>query len=160
LPADALAPNLSFSAAVAATQAHLAPPELLFNNRRRRIHCGDKALTLPPQLHAWYLWLANRCQRQLPPVRYHDAKVTEFLEFYASIIGIDSIDYERTAKTLAMEGFSKEFFEQKCAKVNREIKAALGQAATPYLITPQGNRPLTRYGLMLQPEQIRLNIPP
>lgn len=51
-------------------------------------------------------------------------------------------------------GFSKEFFEQKRAKINRILKNSLGLAATPCLIASLGQRPLTRYGLLLQANEI------
>lgn len=154
LPPGILADELSFSAVVAATQAHLAAPQLHFQPAQRQIHCGQQSLRLPPQLFAWYHWLAGRCHAELPAVRYSDANVSEFLSVYRKIVGDDAVDYEKTAKTLNTEGFSKEFFEQKCAKVNSQLKAALGLAANPYLISPQGKRPLTRYGLALKAEQI------
>lgn len=154
LPPDVLAGNLSFSAVVAATQSHLAPPNLEIRPAERSLRCGTSEIRLPPQLFAWYAWLARRQQAGLPLVRHTDADAGEFLAIYAATVGIDAVDYEKTAKMLAEDGFSKEFFEQKCAKVNRQLKTALGLAATPYLIVPNGQRPLTRYGLTLQPEQI------
>ena len=70
-------------------------------------------------------------------------------------MGIDAVDYENTAEMLKKEnGFSKEFFEQKCAKLNRILKNTLGLVATPYLIASIGQRPLTRHGLRLQPDEI------
>ena len=155
LPAAALAPELSFSDAVAATQAHLEKPQLRINLAERQIHCGRHALNLPPQLFAWYIWLAQRCRDGLPPVRHTDADAAEFLAVYAQTVGIDAVDYENTAEMLTKEGgFSKEFFEQKRAKINRLLKNTLGLAAEPYLIASLGQRPQTRYGLVLQADEI------
>lgn len=157
LPPDALAGNLSFSAVVAATQSHLAPPRLEIRLSERRLRCANHDISLQPQLFAFYAWLAQRQHNGLPPVRHTDANPAEFLTLYAASVGIDAVDYEKTANTLAKDGFSKEFFEEKRSKINKQLKTALGLAATPYLIAPHGQRPLTRYGLTLQPEQIQLD---
>ena len=155
LPAAALATRQSFSEAVAATQAHLEKPQLRINLAGRQIHCGRHAVNLPPQLFAWYVWLARRNRDGLPPVRHTDADPGEFLAAYAQVVGIDAVDYEKAAEMLKKEnGFSKEFFEQKRAKINRILKNSLGLAATPYLIASLGQRPLTRYGLLLQANEI------
>lgn len=153
LPEAALAPNLSFSEAVAATQAHLEQAHLIIQLDQRQIQCGRTTLTLPPQLLAWYTWLAKRTQQDLPPVRHTDADTAPFLETYAQLISRDAADWEIAAEQLK-DGFPKEFFEQKCAKINRHLKTALGLAAPPYLITRQGQRPNSRYGLTLKAEWI------
>ncbi|WP_303786934.1 CRISPR-associated ring nuclease Csm6 [Azovibrio restrictus] len=158
LPASILSQEQSFSSTVAAMQSHLVPPRLVFNLSRRTLLCGQQTLTLPPQLLAWHLWLAERRRRGAPPIRFTDADPAEFLATYSRIVGHDSADLEQTAHLFAQEqGIPKEFFEQKCAKLNRALKTALGLAAPPYLITAQGRRPLTRYGLTLSPEQIEIH---
>lgn len=155
LPAAALAPELSFSDAVAATQAHLEQPSLRINLDQRQIQCGRTQLNLPPQLFAWYAWLAQRTKQRQAAVRHTDANPVEFLDLYAQIISRDAVDWENTANLLT-EGFPKEFFEQKRAKVNSHINKVLGLSASPYLITRQGKRPLSRYSLALEPENIIL----
>lgn len=154
LPAAALAPALSFSEAVAATQAHLEKPQLHINLARRQILCGRKSLSLAPQLLAWYTWLAH-CSQQANPVRHTDTDPAEFLELYAQIITRDAVDWENTTKLLK-DGFTKEFFEEKCSKVNRKIKTALGLSAMPYLITRHGQRSHSRYRLALEADEIVL----
>ncbi|WP_415035178.1 CRISPR-associated ring nuclease Csm6 [Azonexus sp.] len=159
LPPDALTGNLSFSAAVAATQSHLAPPHLEIHLSERRLRCGNHDIRLQPQLFAFYAWLAQRQHSGLPPVRHTDADPGEFLAIYVDTVGMDAVDYEKTVESLADGGFTKEFFEQKRARINSRLKTALGLAATPYLIAPHGQRPLTRYGLRLQPGQIHWHAP-
>jgi CRISPR-associated protein (TIGR02584 family) len=155
LPAAALATHQSFSEAVAATQAHLEKPALRIDLAHRQLTCGRSVVALPPQLLAWYAWLAWRAQHRQAPVRHTDADPSAFLSLYAQLVGIDAVDYENTAEMLKKEnGFSKEFFEQKCAKLNRILKNNLGLVATPYLIASIGQRPLTRHGLRLQPDEI------
>lgn len=153
LPAAALAPDLSFSDAVAETQAHLEAPKLRVNLAQRQIYCGQKSLKLAPQLLAWYTWLAQRCQQGKRPVRYTDADPAEFLALYAQIVTTDAVDWENAAELLK-DGFPKAFFEEKRSKVNRQLNNKLGLTAEPYLITCQGKRPLSRYGLTLGAENI------
>lgn len=153
LPAAALAPDLSFSDAVAATQAHLEQPRLKITLARRHIQCGHRPLHLPPQLFAWYAWLAQRVSQQQPAVRHTDADPAEFLDLYGQIVSRDAVDWEKAANLLS-DGFPKEFFEQKCTKVNAQLKKTLGLSATPYLISRHGERPLTRYQLTIAPENI------
>lgn len=153
LPAAALAPELSFGDAVAATQAHLEQPRLSINIAQRRIQCGRTQINLAPQLFAWYAWLAQRCQQGQAAVRHTDAEPAEFLDIYAKILSRDAVDWENTAGLLS-EGIPKEFFEQKCAKVNSLLKKSLGLSAAPYLITRQGERPLSRYSLTVGADKI------
>ena len=90
-------------------------------------------------------------------MRHTDADPGEFLAAYAQVVGIDAVDCEKAAEMLKKEsGFSKEFFEQKCAKLNRALRNSLGLAATPYLIASIGQRPLTRYGLRLQEDEVEV----
>ncbi len=153
LPAAALAPELSFSDAVAATQAHLEQPSLKINLQHRKIQCGRTPISLPPQLFAWYAWLAQRAKEGQAPARYTSADPAEFLDLYAQLISRDAVDWEKAANSLN-DGFPKEFFEQKCTKVNDRLKKGLGLSATPYLITRQGERPLSCHGLSMDAENI------
>ncbi len=153
LPAAALAPELSFSDAVAATQAHIEQAHLHIDLERQQIQCGRTTLVLAPQLLAWYAWLARRRRQNLPPVRHTDADPGEFLALYARLISVDAVAWEKTAALLT-DGIPKEFFEQKCAKTNNQIKKALGLYAGPYLISRQGRYPLSRHGLTLDAECI------
>lgn len=153
LPAAALAPDLSFGDTVAATQAHLEQAHLTIDLDRRHVRCGRTTVELPPQLLALYAWLARRTRNGQPPVRYTQADPEEFLDLYARLVTRDAADWEAAAEQLK-EGFPKEFFEQKCAKINHRIKSALGLNAAPYLITRQGHRPLSCHGLTLLAERI------
>jgi hypothetical protein len=153
LPAAALSPALSFSDAVAATQAHLEQARLRIDLKRQQMHCGRTVVNLAPQLLAWYAWLAQRRRNRQPPARHTDADPAEFLDLYARLISRDAVAWENAA-ALLKDGFPKEFFEQKCAKINARLRKTLGLSATPYLITRQGQRPLSRHGLTLAAENI------
>ena len=52
----------------------------------------------------------------------------------------------------------KEFFEQNNAKLERAIKAQLGLAAAPYLLTTSGKRPHTARSLGLDAQAITLRL--
>jgi CRISPR-associated protein (TIGR02584 family) len=157
LPPSALNPTQSFSDAVAATQTHLDKTEVTLHVDSKTLRCGARTVHLPPQLFTFYLWMAERARAGKPPIRHTDADPTEFLSHYARVIGRDAADYETSEDLFAREqGVSKEFFEQKCAKINKALKAELALSATPYLIAPFGERPLTRYGLKLEADAIKI----
>ncbi|GHT95139.1 CRISPR-associated protein [Betaproteobacteria bacterium] len=150
LPATALNPAQRFSDAVAATQTHLDKTEVTLFVSNKTLRCGTRTVHLQPQLFAFYLWMAERARAGKPPIRHTDADPAEFLLNYERVVGKDAVDYEATADLFAREqGVSKEFFEQKRAKINKALNAELALSARVYLIAPFGERPLTRYGLKL-----------
>ena len=73
------------------------------------------------------------------------------------MVGIDAMAYENAQKRLH-EGMEKEFFEQNNAKLERAIKAQLGLAAAPYLLTTSGKRPHTARSLGLDAQAITLRL--
>jgi CRISPR-associated protein (TIGR02584 family) len=157
LPASALKPEQRFSDAVAATQSYLEKAELSFDIANRTLRCGSRAVHLPPQLFACYLWFAERAKASQPPIHHTDAKPEEFLHHYARIVGEDACAYENTQKIFAEnEGIPKDFFEQKLARINTKLEQQLGLFATPYKITQSGKRPHTCYGLKIDPDKIRI----
>ncbi|GHU04961.1 CRISPR-associated protein [Alphaproteobacteria bacterium] len=159
LPASALNPEQSFSDAVKATQSHLPEkPRISFHRSQKTLICGETEVALQPLLFAWYLWLADRARQDKNPVRYTDAVSDEFLEYYARIIGEDTDDYENTAKLFKRDhGIGKDFFEQKCSRINGVLKKRLALSAQPYLIQTFGKRPETRRGLKLQADEIEID---
>jgi CRISPR-associated protein (TIGR02584 family) len=156
LPSGALHPEQSFSDAVAATQTHLEKPVLTLYVDERKLRCGKRELVLPPLRFAFYLWMAERARHELEPIRYTDADPEEFLRCYARIVGRDAVAYENAVKRFGKEGISEEFIEQNRSKIKRVLTRELALFATPYQIAPFGARPLTRYGLNIAPEAIRI----
>ena len=63
-----------------------------------------------------------------------------------------SIWFVTTSPTRAPSGTGSSFF----AGYNKALKAELALSATPYLIAPFGERPLTRYGLKLEADAIKI----
>ena len=156
LPAAALSPELSFGEAVAATQAHLEAVQLTVHFAGRSLQCGRKSVPLPPQLFALYAWFAILARDGAAPIRYTRVDPAGFLELYARVIGRDAVDWEKTEAQLR-EGFPKEFFEQKCAKINAILRRELGLLAPPYLIARHGQRSHSCHGLDIAPDKILID---
>lgn len=160
LPKALLEGKASYSQTVAAIQRSLAPPRLRIAFQSREIWCGETRVELPPQLFAWYAWMAIRRARSSDVdshVTWRDPGIAEeFLAVYKEVVGLMAHDYEAAEQALA-EGMTKAFFDEKKSRANNWLKELLGNAAAgPYLIEPRGNRPRTRYGLKLTAEQINV----
>lgn len=161
VPEGILAGSAGFGETVAATEEALPFPELRFDLPAREIRCGGKPLRLPPQLLAWYAWMAE-CRKlgldfggEPGHVRWTDAAERRFLEIYESVVGRLSLRGDGISSALA-EGFPEKFFAEKVAKTNRALMQILGpDLAHPYLIRRTGTKPHTRYGLMLRAEDIQ-----
>ena len=161
LPAALLQGAASFSEAVAAAQASLAPPLLEIDIATTRVTCGGKPVPMKPQLVAWIAWWAWLRREQRGDgegnVGWRSAgtETPAFLAIYRTVIGAHTADYESTAALLSVD-MEKEFFQQKNSKLERALRDALGSSAAPYLLAQQGKRPHTRRGLTLPRDAIRI----
>lgn len=155
LPETLLHGETRFSEAVDAIQRSFAPPYLRVDLKQRDVFCGDFRVAMKPQLLAWLAWWATLARQGRPETTWREADAKLFLDIYRTVVGIDAIDYEKTAELLG-NGMEKEFFQTKNAKMERTLKDALGPAATPYLLATTGKRPHTRRGLTLSPESIHI----
>lgn len=159
LPVNLLTGRSSFSQTVAAARRVLGPPDLTIDLRHRSISVAGQTVTVPPVELAFYSWLARRCQRGQPPLACPKDGVPEpdyaqaVLAEHQAIIGVLG-DNDRTVAALR-QGMDKNFFERRKSHANRLLKAALGPAATPYLIQRFNRRPNWTHGLDLEPVQIR-----
>jgi CRISPR-associated protein (TIGR02584 family) len=144
LPKAALNHAAPFASLVAAAQQGLGQIRLRFDFDARVAHCGTASVKLPPNLLAWYAWLAQMAQ----PVGHREADIQGYLNLYARIVGSTHASLE-TARHALRGGFDAAFFEQKTSKLNRALRTALSLAAEPYLVRTTGERPQTRYGLAL-----------
>lgn len=156
LPEKLLQGEVQFSDAVDAVQRSFAPPHLSIHLTHRRVLCGETHVNLKPQLLAWLTWWATLVQKGRPYASWRDADADWFLTIYRTVVGIDAVDYEKTAALLS-HGMEKEFFQTKNAKLGRTLKDALGLSAPPYLLTTTGKRPHTRRGLTLAAENIHIS---
>ncbi len=147
----------SFTQTVAVARKAMAPPTLTIDLQQRTLTAGDEAIAMKPADLAFYAMLARRKTLGLHPLNHKTQGLgPQYLNEYAGIVGKHSGDYEKAEKTLADDDL-KDWFDQRKSKTNRAIKTALGDyLAQPYLITPSGKRPHTRYSLNLPPEAIEL----
>lgn len=157
LPKALIEGRATYSQTVAAIRRALAPPQLKIDRAGRRIWCGEHSVDLPPQLFAFYAWMARRRLRgdeHGGHVNWWDAGIAhEFLDVYRGIVGEMAYDYEESAKVLR-DGMPKEFFAEKKTRINKWLKEELGAMAAPYLIGSSGKRPKTRFGLSLPVDTI------
>ena len=154
LPAELLAGGASYSETVAAARHSFQPARLVIDLTAQSVRCGEKAVPMPPQIFAWYAWLAKRRSADHPPVRYTDDVAGEFLAVYRLVVGATAHDYEAAAEVLR-DGIPREFFQEKKARVNRLLKTALGAGAEAYVIHPSGERPRQHFGLTLAVDAIQ-----
>lgn len=162
IPQAMLNGSARFAETVAATEQALPFPDLRIDLERKEIICAGKAVKLPPQLFAFYLWLAEARKQgrswggEPGFVRWTDPATDDFLAVYGRVVGKRSDAYEKARATFqAQHGFEKDFFSEKAAKINRKLDEQLGDiAAMPYRIVPHGPRLHTRHGLKLAPEVI------
>jgi CRISPR-associated protein (TIGR02584 family) len=156
VPERLLRGHASFGETIAAAQRALAPADLLIDLATRRIRAAGEIIELPPAPLAFYALMARRRHQGLHPARWNTDGITEqYLSEYRYIVGRDSAELDRVETALA-QGMTKDDFDQRKARTNRELTQALGdQLAAPYLIHADGARPNTRYRLALEPKAIR-----
>ena len=154
-PSALLAGHASYGDTVAVIQHSLAPPRLHIDLATRRVQCGATAVHLPPAQLAWLAWWAQQTLQQRGPQNWRSADAPAFLALYRRVVGIDAVAFENTQKRL-QGSMEKEFFEQNNAKLERTLRAQLGLAAAPYLLTTSGKRPHTARSLGLEAHAITL----
>lgn len=150
----------TFSEAVAAVQEHFAAPSLEVNLAAARVTCGTVSVPMKPQIVAWcawWAWLRRSGKGAEGFVGWREAgpHVAAFLDFYRTVVGEDSADYEATA-ALLKEGMEPAFFQQKNSRLESAMRAALGPGAGPYLLAREGRRPHTKCGFRLAAAEIRI----
>lgn len=159
LPPRLLRGGLPYAALVRATEETLAGPELVIELERGTVRAGGEQVRLRPAELAFYSWLARRRLRGQEPVPCPSdgaperAHAEEFLAEYRR--AEPSAAAEDRARRALRAGMEKSYFLERKSRVNRALEEALGPAAWPYKIQGFGKRPETRFGLALEPAQIR-----
>ena len=160
LPKALLEGKATYSQTVEAIRRALAPPSIRIGHKTKSIWCGDVLVEMPPQLFAFYAWMAWRRKNRTENnghISWRDtAAGTEYLDIYRSIVGEDSHDYEAVVENFT-DGMPREFFEEKKTRTNKWIKELIGPAAEPYLLVSSGSRPHTRFGLSINTDRIQLS---
>ena len=156
LPTRLLEGRASFTQTVEAAQRALAPPELILDPSLPGVVAAGEPIRLRPAELAFYRWLADRRRQGRHAVRWDDPHLAdEYLAYYREAVGEMSGDYERAEAALA-RGMEMDWFQQRKARTNGALAKALGtHLAQPYLIVGSGNRPHMRFGLALDPDNIR-----
>jgi CRISPR-associated protein (TIGR02584 family) len=138
---------------VSALSESFAPPRLEIDLGNRSVRCGDRPVRLSPALLAWLTYWAQCARTNAPMRHWREVDAQDYLRRYERVVGSHTEAFERT-QTRLREGMEKSFFGENNSKLERELKKALGPAATPYLLARDGRRPNTRRGLTLPPEAI------
>jgi hypothetical protein len=161
IPADLLQGRAGFASLVDAAQRALGPAALQFVLGACAMRAAGRSIAMPKAELAFYAWLARRRLQggsglPLPPEGAPDPDYArEFLAEYRRVLG-EMGDDDRVTEGLK-NGMDKNYFARRKTRVNQLLRAALGLAAGPYLISPQGGRPRTRFGLELAAEAIRFD---
>lgn len=140
---------------VTALSESFGPPRLAIDLAARSARCGERPVPLSPALLAWFALWAETAQSSAPMRHWLDMDAKDYLRLYECVVGRDAEALER-AQLRLRNGMEKDFFEEYNSKLERELKNALGVAASPYLLQRQGRRPHTQRGLSLSPESISL----
>jgi CRISPR-associated protein (TIGR02584 family) len=157
LPAKLLSGHATFSQAVAAVQASLAPAELVIDRANRSIRAGGQTIELPPAELALLAVFARRTLQGAPALSAptksspDSAWASRFLKEYRAITGTLA-DIESTERALK-SGMDGEYFSQRKSKLEKRLKSALGLAAAHYRIGDGGTRP-RRYALTLNSDAV------
>ncbi len=150
----------SFSQSVAQAQQVLGPVFLNIDLIQRTVKAQGITIKLIPADLAFYSWLLKRQLTAQPlPTSPNDgapepAYAEQYLQEYRLING-ELGGTDRTFQAL-QHGMSKSFFEQRKSRINKVLKHALANAASPYLVSTVGKRPRTQYQIVLRNEQIQI----
>ncbi|WP_304053903.1 CRISPR-associated ring nuclease Csm6 [Nitrosomonas communis] len=150
--------KISFHETVEEVQSGLRFISLSFDLTKKSICCGGKWIKLPPVLFAFYLWLARQQVMTSAidaAIHWQEADHHDFLRIYAEVVGSMSASFEKTRDVLR-NGFDRQFFEEKKAKINSTLQKQLPLEASFYQIATFGEKPYKKYGLRLNPDQISL----
>lgn len=155
LPHELLTGDASYSVTVAGAQAGIDPVVALgFDAPNCTLLCGGVRVKVQPMLFACMLWMAKLrvAQRAVRPGT--NVKVAEFLAVYATVVNLNSSDYENAQASLQNpEDFLAKFQEMR-SRLKMKIEQKLGRLAKPYLIESFGKPTQKQYRLRLLPEEI------
>lgn len=160
MPLAILEARLGFAALVAAAQTSVSDSDTKASFDGRQLLLGGTAITLKPILLGFYLWLLSlRAGEDSHTgfVRFTDpaaAGLLPFLKRHRRLLGMDP----RSLEALERDGPTREFFEEKKARVNQALGQQMGLARHPYVIVQDGKRPQTRMGIPLARGSILLSL--
>lgn len=153
LPDALLAGNATFNETVNAARLALAPPRLEIDRARRTIVAGGKRVQLAPVPMAMLVLFARRAMQGLPPVSAPNKEFAEtewrdwFVPDFVYCSGGRNASTDSTLHALR-NGMDGRWFSTALNRLHKNLKKALGPAATAYLVHDGACRP-RRYGLQL-----------
>ena len=159
LPQDLLEGQASFSETVAHAKKGFAQPALIVDVANRRLSCHGVVIALPPLPFAIYAWLARRRLEGRDgdgATHWSAADPNDLLAEYRAVAQLPE-GALREQEARLRPNIPADTLEQNKARINAELRKALGRSAEAYLIHPGGKVPGTRYeriGLKLTPETI------
>ena len=159
LPHTILEARMGFSDLVAAAQHAVVNSESRASFDGQRLCLSGKPVLLKPVLLGFYLWLLSLRATGAGHsgfVRYTDpaaASLLPFLQTHRRKLGIE----ERSLEVLRRDGPTREFFEEKKARINQALGQQMGLTRQLFAIALDGKRPQTRMGIVLPPERIDLS---
>lgn len=151
IPSGLMQRNVSFSETVGLAQAGLSFVSLSFDIQARTICCGGQQVKFPPNLFAFYLWLAAErvsSAHEDGVVVWREVPPDAFLSIYRKVQGAYSEHYLKAVHALK-RGFDPEFIEPKISKINARLRKVLPLEHSPYLIKTVGKKPNTGYCLTI-----------
>lgn len=137
----------------------LARPALAVHCRRALLIVGGDSVRLRPADFAFYAVLARRRADGRGFVNHRTPDLAaEYLREYVRATGSTADRWapnvERVRRRLR-NGADRQWFEQRKARVNHVLRAALGAwVSRPYQIGAEGRRPDTRFGVLVDPARI------
>ncbi len=159
LPPRLLERGVKYAELVRATEETLGGPELVLDLGRRAVRAGGREVRLAAAELAFYSWMAQRRLLGREPVACPSEGAPE-PEYAKEFLA----EYRRAEPGAAAElrthkalrgGMEKNYFLERKSRVNRALEEALGSAAWRYKVQGFGRRPQMRFGLALEPAQIR-----
>jgi CRISPR-associated protein (TIGR02584 family) len=154
--------ELRFSEAVARAQQVLEPPMLTIDLAERSVHLQGQPTPLTDLEFLWLTWLAERAQRGEPAIPFDEAAGAELAAVLDRLEGTGASPLREGLESGLVELRSSgrtNYFDRTRSRLNKALseKSALHPAAAArYQVHSFGKRPYTRYGLRLQPAEIRL----
>lgn len=152
------AEDAGFAEAVEAVQRGLSPP-ITVDSAKGLVEAGGVTVLMRPAEAAFYamvLRAAQQGRRVACPPGSEDKELAEaYIKEYRQ--WASEKDMERTVKALK-GGMSREYFLERCARVNAALRRALGEgAAFVYEVRGQGRRTETEYGVGVEARAIRIH---
>ncbi|WP_291992264.1 CRISPR-associated ring nuclease Csm6 [Candidatus Accumulibacter sp. ACC003] len=157
LPEALLTGLASYNQTVAAARRALAPARLQIDLATRRIEAAGKVFALPPAELALLSVFARRAQhgeaalpapsKELPDSDWKQRYLVELRWIAGPLKDLD--DTERALR----KGMDGGYFSAHLSKLRKLLRAELGPAAEPYLVSDGGSRP-RRYSLGLRPTAV------